>query len=121
MRKFLLGVSVAAGVAMVASDAMAGGALQWANAANDITVEGGGVGYALTGLAIIVIGLILAFSYHSLLTMALSMVVGGGLATNYAPIEAFLFPGGAAGAGGGSIHDVGPARAELPFTWQPLA
>jgi hypothetical protein len=120
MRKLFV-VLAAGGVALAASDAMAGGALQWAQAADQIAVEGGGVGYALTGLAIIVVGLVLAFSYHSLLTMALSMVVGGGLATNYAPIEAFLFPGGGIGGGGGSIHDVAPARADLPFAWRPSA
>ena len=116
VRKALLFTSLAAGaLLLMAGEASAGGALQWAQAADQITVEGGGVGYALTGLAIIMVGIVLALSYHSLLTMALSLVVGGGLAANYDPIRGALFPGGAAG---GSIYDVAPALGDLPIRLQ---
>src|SRR4051812_27573286 len=95
-----LAVAMLAGAAVLvlaAPAASAAGTLQWAAAADTVVVEGGGVGYALTGLAIVLVGIVLALSYHSLLTAVLSLTLGGALAANYDPIRATLFPGGAAG------------------------
>jgi hypothetical protein len=108
-----LGLGVA--VLLSAKPTWAAGIMEWGTAAESVTTEGGGAGYALVGLAIILVGIALAFAWHSILTFAISLTLGGALAANYDAIRTFLFPGGAAG---GSISDVTVAVPIDPaFIW----
>lgn len=116
-RSGALGLVVAAGV-LVASPLTAhagggagGGAIGWANAVNQFSTEGVAVGAAAVVLGIIAVGAILMFGITGLITTVVMVCLGGALMANAQNIGGTLF---AAGGGGGSIRDAGPAAGPGP-------
>lgn len=94
--------ALALATALVPGQAHAGGAVGWADAVNEFSLEGIGVGQAATVLGIVAVGAIMMFGITGLLPTTIMLCLGAALMANALGV-AGIFGGG---GGGGSIHDV---------------
>jgi hypothetical protein len=113
-RVALLGV-LAAGLAVTLAPEMAQAAtIGWLDPVQSITDEGMSVGQVITALAILSVGPVMVFGLNNVTGTIASVCICGALMANAGLIRDTLFP--AAGAGGGSIHDLAIIQQVDPAT-----